>query len=305
MLCEHSSEQAALQACSASRTPSTKNFLADRAQEKKENQSDLRLLEIDRKTEMTTRDGMLFSSAEKNNDKYCPPTDMEDKPAETIDFQAFVKAENLYNEFLEMATRIFTSHHDMVLQCSWKGLNFPCNATSSPIMLSASYTDAGLCFMFQHDPEWRFSVVPWQPSLTPTRDLGWLPEWRVLWICHPAINQTDCRVESLDKIGQIVESMGFVQKKYKMGGLKGIDDPEFLSPKVGDPLQYECSYIGQDRRLHFVVSRVKMATKILIKRERGVGGADMYCHHYTNAHAAKEIDQYHFVQGAQQKGINQ
>uniref|UniRef100_A0A915HQ73 Uncharacterized protein n=1 Tax=Romanomermis culicivorax TaxID=13658 RepID=A0A915HQ73_ROMCU len=90
----------------------------------------------------------------RKNDKYCPPTNMEDKPAEPIDFQAFIKAENLYNEFLEMATKIFTSHHDMVLQCSWKGLNFPCNAPSSPTMLSASYTDDGLCFMFQHDPEW-------------------------------------------------------------------------------------------------------------------------------------------------------
>uniref|UniRef100_A0A915I2J7 Uncharacterized protein n=1 Tax=Romanomermis culicivorax TaxID=13658 RepID=A0A915I2J7_ROMCU len=52
----------------------------------------------------------------KKNDKYCPPTNMEDKPAELIDFQAFIKAENLYNEFLEMATKIFISHHDMVLQ---------------------------------------------------------------------------------------------------------------------------------------------------------------------------------------------
>uniref|UniRef100_A0A915HQ79 Uncharacterized protein n=1 Tax=Romanomermis culicivorax TaxID=13658 RepID=A0A915HQ79_ROMCU len=42
----------------------------------------------------------------------------------------------------------------MLLQCFWKGVSFPCNASSKPIMFSDSYTDNGLCFTFEYDPEW-------------------------------------------------------------------------------------------------------------------------------------------------------
>uniref|UniRef100_A0A915IGM2 Uncharacterized protein n=1 Tax=Romanomermis culicivorax TaxID=13658 RepID=A0A915IGM2_ROMCU len=90
----------------------------------------------------------------KGREKYCPPADVNEKPAELIDFQAFVKADNLYNELIEVASKIWTSRRDMVLQCSWKGLNFPCNASSNPVMLTDSYTDDGLCFTFEHNVEW-------------------------------------------------------------------------------------------------------------------------------------------------------
>uniref|UniRef100_A0A915IYX4 Uncharacterized protein n=1 Tax=Romanomermis culicivorax TaxID=13658 RepID=A0A915IYX4_ROMCU len=80
--------------------------------------------------------------------------DQDEKPAEPFDFQAFVKGDNLYNEFIEMASKIWTNCRVMTLQCSQKGLSFPCIAPSNPIMFSDSYTDDGLCFMFEHDREW-------------------------------------------------------------------------------------------------------------------------------------------------------
>uniref|UniRef100_A0A915KDW1 Uncharacterized protein n=1 Tax=Romanomermis culicivorax TaxID=13658 RepID=A0A915KDW1_ROMCU len=80
-----------------------------------------------------------------------------------------------------------------------------------------------------------------------------------------------------------------MEYQCKVGGLQGVDDAEFLGPKARDPLQYERPHVGRDRRLPLVVRCAKMATETLVKREQGVGGADMDGHRYMNAVRPKKL----------------
>uniref|UniRef100_A0A915K3Z7 Uncharacterized protein n=1 Tax=Romanomermis culicivorax TaxID=13658 RepID=A0A915K3Z7_ROMCU len=81
-----------------------------------------------------------------------------------------------------------------------------------------------------------------QVNLLNIGNFGRLWEWRVLRVCHPAVDQADSGVTS-----------GFIEEKGQMGGVNGVNDAELLGPQASDPSQYQCGYVMRDRRLLFSV----------------------------------------------------